>query len=192
MEIQFSSEKLITQRKLQGFSQEKLAEKAGINIRTLQRLEKNEVTPQLYTLRSLADSLGVKIEDLTVSAPTGITTEKSTRQMALLHFSATTGCVFPLGNLIAPLLLWIYKKQADDAWDKQAREILNFQMSWLLYLFLVLVLYFTIPVLPFLVFLIPVIVFLNILLFPIYSGFRVINNQPPFYPLTIPFLKPKT
>ncbi len=192
MEIQFSSEKLITQRKLQGFSQEKLAEKAGINIRTLQRLEKNEVTPQLYTLRSLADSLGVKIEDLTVSAPTGIPTEKSTRQLALLHFSAAAGCVFPLGNLIAPLLLWIYKKQADDAWDKQAREILNFQMSWLLYLFLVLVLYFTIPVLPFLVFLIPVIVFLNILLFPIYSGFRVINNQPPFYPLTIPFLKPKT
>lgn len=192
MEIQFSSEKLITQRKLQGFSQEKLAEKAGINIRTLQRLEKNEVTPQLYTLRSLADSLGVKIEDLTVSAPTGITAEKPARQLALLHFSATTGCVFPLGNLIAPLLLWFYKKNADDAWDRQAREILNFQMSWLLYLFLVLVLYFTIPVLPFLVFLIPVIVFLNILFFPIYSGFRVINNQTPFYPLTIPFLKPKT
>ena len=67
MTINFSSDKLITQRKLQGLSQDKLAEKAGISIRTLQRIEKNEVNPQPYTLGCLADALGIQIEDLTAS-----------------------------------------------------------------------------------------------------------------------------
>ena len=191
MDLNFSSEKLITQRKLQGLSQNKLAEKAGINIRTLQRIEKNEVKPQPYTLGCLANSLGVKIEDLTDPTPINLTGEISPRQLSILHFSAVAGCVIPLGNILAPLFLWLFKKQISESWNDHAQKVINFQISWLIYLFVALVLYFTIEQLAFLVFLFPIIVMINILILPVYSGFLVMKNKPPFYPLSIQFLKYK-
>lgn len=191
MDINFSSEKLITQRKLQGLSQDKLAEKAGINIRTLQRIEKNEVKPQPYTLGCLADSLGLRIEDLTVPMPISLTGEISPRQLSILHFSALAGCVIPLGNILAPLFLWLFKKQISNTWNNQAQNVINFQISWLIYLFATFILYFTIEQLAFIVFLFPVITIVNIILLPVYSGILVIKNRQPFYPLTINFLKYK-
>ena len=191
MDLNFSSEKLITQRKLQGLSQDKLAEKAGINIRTLQRIEKNEVKPQPYTLGCLADSLGVRIEDLTAPTPINITDEKSPRQLSILHFSALAGCVIPLGNILAPLFLWLFKNQISEHWNNHAQKVINFQISWLIYLFVALVLYFTIEQLAFLVFLFPVIIVIHIILFPVYSGILVIKNKQPFYPLTINLFKYK-
>lgn len=191
MDLHFSPDKLITLRKLQGLSQDKLAEKAGINIRTLQRIEKNEVKPQPYTLGCLADSLGVTIEDLTISVPISVKEEKSPRELSLLHFSALAGCVIPLGNILAPLFLWLFKRQTTDTWNKHALKVINFQISWLLYLFVALALYFTIEQLAFLVFLFPVITITNIVILPVYSGVLVIKNKIPFYPLTIHFLKHK-
>jgi uncharacterized Tic20 family protein/DNA-binding XRE family transcriptional regulator len=189
MSINFSSDKLITQRKLQGLSQDKLAEKAGISIRTLQRIEKNEVKPQPYTLGCLATALGIQIEDLTASIAPIDAAEISPRQLSILHFAALTGCFIPLGNILAPLFLWLYSKHTSKEWNDQAKEVLNFQISWVLYLFIVLGLYFVIENLAFLVFLLPILMFLNIILFPVYSGFRIINNKEPFYPLSIPFFK---
>ncbi len=191
MDLNFSSEKLITQRKLQGLSQDKLAEKAGINIRTLQRIEKNEVKPQPYTLGCLADSLGVSIEDLTAPKQSSLIGVTSPRQLSVLHFSALAGCVIPFGNILAPLFLWLFKKQESDTWNNHAQKVINFQISWLIYLFTALVLYFTIEQLAFIVFLLPAITFINIILLPAYSGILVTKNKQPFYPLTINFLNYK-
>lgn len=189
MNVSFSSEKLVALRKLQGLSQDKLAEKAGINIRTLQRIEKNEVHPQLYTLGCLADSLGLKIEDLSAPTSKKVSDEKSPSQLSLLHFAALAGCIFPLGNILAPLFLWLFKKQTSDIWNNHAQKVINFQISWFLYLIVALVLYFTIEQLAFIVFLFPAIACINIIFFPLYSGILVIKGKQPFYPLTINFLK---
>jgi XRE family transcriptional regulator, regulator of sulfur utilization len=78
----FSAEKLTALRKLKGYSQEKLAEKAGINIRSLQRLEKNEVQPQPHILKILADALEVAIDDF-MTIPKD---EMPSQIPALLHF----------------------------------------------------------------------------------------------------------
>lgn len=188
MDLNFSSEKLITQRKLQGLSQDNLAEKAGINIRTLQRIEKNEVKPQPYTLGRLADSLGVRIEDLTNPAIISLQEEKTPQQLSLLHFSAMAGCVIPLGNILAPLILWLFKKQTSDTWNNHAKKVISFQLSWLLYLFVALVLYFTVEQLAFIVFLFPVIAILSLIIFPVCSGILVIKSKQPYYPLAISFL----
>lgn len=189
MNVNFSPEKLVAQRKLQGLSQDKLAEKAGINIRTLQRIEKSEVKPQPYTVGCLASSLGVTVEDLSTTAPVAAPDEISPRQLSILHFAALAGCVFPLGNILAPLFLWLYKKQASLTWNQHAQQIINFQLSWLLYLFVLFGLYFTIEQLAFIIFLIPVIAIIPVILLPVYSGTLVIKNKPAFYPLTIHFIK---
>ena len=58
-------EKIYSQRKLKGFSQEELAEKSGISRATISMLE-NDVTKEVMTstLRALADALETTVTDL--------------------------------------------------------------------------------------------------------------------------------
>jgi uncharacterized Tic20 family protein len=52
----------------------------------------------------------------------------------IAHLSALVGyAVVPFGNIIAPLIIWLVKK--DRSWfiDDQAKEALNFQISVTIY-----------------------------------------------------------
>ena len=54
----------------------------------------------------------------------------------LAHLSAIVGYfLIPFGNIIAPLVIWLIKK--DQSWfvDNQGKEALNFQISMTLYAF---------------------------------------------------------
>ncbi|MCL5269639.1 MAG: DUF4870 domain-containing protein [bacterium] len=42
--------------------------------------------------------------------------------------------IFPLGNVIAPLVIWRLKRDAVPGMDEAGREIINFQLSIALYL----------------------------------------------------------
>ncbi len=58
------AKKIIHYRKLKGMTQEALSELTGLNVRTIQRIEAGEVDPRMYTLKSIADGLGVNLEEL--------------------------------------------------------------------------------------------------------------------------------
>ncbi len=180
----FSSEKLVAIRKLKGYSQEKLAEKAGINIRTLQRLEKNFAQPQPHTLKILADSLEVTIEDFMMVQSDPMPTQMP----ALMHFLGASGSFIPFGNLIVPFGFWLYRKKQFPELDAHAKAVLNFHLSITLYIFLSLFLFFSVESLGWLVF---VTVFLGFMIpiFSIISGLRVLKNKQPTYPFSIHFLK---
>ena len=51
-------------RKQKGMSQEELADMSKINLRTLQRIEKDENEPRGNTLKQLCEVLKINIEDL--------------------------------------------------------------------------------------------------------------------------------
>ena len=52
----------------------------------------------------------------------------------LCHFSSFTGFIFPLGgNIIAPLIIWLIKKEELPFVDDQGKEVLNFQISMTIY-----------------------------------------------------------
>ncbi len=51
-------------RNLKGFSQAKLAVKAGMDPATLNRIEQGKGNPNLKTLEKLAETLGVSVVDL--------------------------------------------------------------------------------------------------------------------------------
>ena len=59
-------ENLIYQRKLKGYTQDELAERTTVGVRTIQRIEKGEVQPHLQTIKLIAVGLGVEVEDLIV------------------------------------------------------------------------------------------------------------------------------
>jgi len=47
-----------------GLTQEQLSDKTKINIRTVQRIETGEVTPRVYTLKVILETLGRSLDDL--------------------------------------------------------------------------------------------------------------------------------
>lgn len=52
----------------------------------------------------------------------------------LCHLSALAGYIIPFGNFIAPLVIWIIKKDEYAEVNKQGKDALNFQLSMLIYL----------------------------------------------------------
>ena len=50
-----------TARQKLGFTQAALAEKCNLNIRTIQRIERDEVIPRMYTLQIMSNILGVDL-----------------------------------------------------------------------------------------------------------------------------------
>ena len=50
-----------------------------------------------------------------------------------IHLSTFTRFIFPLGNFIGPLILWIANKDKSEFVDAHGKQAINFQMSILLY-----------------------------------------------------------
>jgi len=109
-------------RQGKGFTQEQLAEKCEVNPRTIQRIESGEVDPRAYTLQCLSEALDFNfMED---------NTSNENLWLVAMHLSN----IMPL--LIAPLLIWTWKKNQSYKIDKQGREVLNFQITMMLLIFL--------------------------------------------------------
>ncbi len=53
----------------------------------------------------------------------------------LMHLSSFTGYLFPFGGVIAPLVFWELKKRESIFLDKNGKEAVNFNLSYLLYAF---------------------------------------------------------
>ncbi|MGA0112614.1 MAG: DUF4870 domain-containing protein [Chthoniobacterales bacterium] len=51
--------------------------------------------------------------------------------MQLLGFA---GFVFPFGNILAPLILWLVKRSASPYLDRVGKDVLNFQISYTVYI----------------------------------------------------------
>lgn len=51
----------------------------------------------------------------------------------LCHISAFAFFIFPFGNILAPLILWMIKKDESPYIDRNGKESLNFQISMILY-----------------------------------------------------------
>ncbi|MCP4634386.1 MAG: DUF4870 domain-containing protein [candidate division Zixibacteria bacterium] len=52
----------------------------------------------------------------------------------LCHLSSFAGFVFPLGNIIAPLIIWVIKRDEHPLVADQGKEVLNFQISITIYM----------------------------------------------------------
>jgi len=76
-------EKLMFERKKAGFSQEELAEKAKVNLKTIQRIENNKNTPREGTLNLICQALNLELNQLDIQPNTLATRLASTFFMLL-------------------------------------------------------------------------------------------------------------
>jgi len=163
-----------------GMTQEELAGKTNLSVRTIQRIEKGKVDPRAYTLQIIAAALEVDFELLN-NRKTSTTIEfrkKKKIWLPILHLSG----LFLL--FIPPLIIWIWGKNRVEKMREHGIDVINFQLSMLLIM---------IPsgILAFLIITIPIIVFIGIFstIIILINTIRVINNQPYKYPVLIKFLK---
>ncbi|MGM0588572.1 MAG: helix-turn-helix domain-containing protein [Bacteroidota bacterium] len=131
------AEKIKQIRNQKGFSQEKLAEKSNLSLRTIQRIENGKSDPRGNTIIQIADALDVSIDTFLDNQK-----EENRSYLASLHISAMSFIVFPLLGIILPLLLWISKKGKIKDLTSNAKKLLSFQITWTLLLFIGLGVYF--------------------------------------------------
>lgn len=121
------SENIKRFRKKRGYSQEKLAEKAEVSLRTVQRLENGETDPTGDTLTRIAEALEVTPDDLLEWEQA-----EDTTYLKFLNFSALFIWIEGLLGVLIPMLLWITKRKKIKKVDKIGKDLINFQLTWLI------------------------------------------------------------
>lgn len=116
--------KLKTIREQQNFTQEEISEKSGISVRTIQRIESGK-DPKGYTLRILAQTLGIGEEELITSIKTEAVNTVNIK-IKLINLSSLPFTILPIVNIIVPILL-IYVWKIKNPLTKQ---IVSLQVMW--------------------------------------------------------------
>lgn len=181
-------------RQQKGYTQEKLAELCEVSTRTIQRIESGEVDPRTYTINRLNEVLDfdfgtgeLESEDIWLTA---------------LHFSNI------FGFLLMSLIVWSVNKRQSYKIDEQGRVVLNFQLTMLLVLVVLVFAWIAIPILVMTLtpageyvrlgvmeFVVMGVFFPLILIggFSFYQGvkniIRVFTDKPVHYPRSIKFIK---
>lgn len=91
-------------------TQEELAEKSGISVRTIQRIEAGQ-SPKGYTLKALIKALEVEEIDLVTVAPMEMGNSEVLKWNKIINFSALPLLLIPPLNVLFPLVLMYLKKQ---------------------------------------------------------------------------------
>jgi uncharacterized Tic20 family protein len=100
------------------------------------------------------------------------------------HLSALCGYLFPFGNVIGPLVLWLFKGKQISQVDQHGKEALNFQISVTLYMFAsMLLMLIGIGV----VLLVALSIFTLVMI--IIATIKARNGELYHYPLTIRFIR---
>ncbi|RXM53319.1 MULTISPECIES: helix-turn-helix domain-containing protein [unclassified Chryseobacterium] len=116
--------KLLKYRENLNLTQEELAAKSGISVRTIQRIEAG-TEPKGYTLKTLAKALNIKENEL---LKTRINEAVNYPLIKLINLSSLPFIIFPPMNILAPLLIMYFKKEN----DLMAKQIVSLQILWTL------------------------------------------------------------
>lgn len=123
---------------------------------------------------------------MTPPPPTGHNHNEEARRWAMItHLSALVGLLGNgIGFLLAPLIVWLIKKDLDPFVDDQGKEAVNFQITMFIAAVIALILSFVLIGIPLLI-----IIGLMAVIFPIIAAIKANDGNHYRYPLTIRFLK---
>lgn len=113
--------KITELRKQKGLSQEELAIRCGIKVRTVQQIEAGSISPRIAKLKLIGQELDYEIPF----------EENDDSKFWLLTLHLSNFILIP----IFPLILWSMKKDEDPEIDRQGKDVINFQVSMIIYLF---------------------------------------------------------
>ena len=116
---------------------------------------------------------------------TKINSMREDRQtLMLMHLSQLLTYITGFGGLIAPIVIWATTKDRIYDMDRQGKEIINFQLSMIIYAILSIPLILALGLGILTLIAVAVISFI----YPIINAVRANNGEPVHYPFTIDFL----
>ena len=118
-------------RNRKGFSQDELADKSGLSIRTIQRIENGETEPLGDSLKRIANALEVTPEELI-----DWTIQENTDFIKSMNLSSLFFLLFPLLGILVPYIIWNSKKGRIAKLDQAGANLVNFQITWNILLFI--------------------------------------------------------
>ena len=121
-------------------------------------------------------------------------TQNDKTYSSITHLSSFAGWIFPFGNVIAPLVLWSAKKNESTYIDTHGKAAVNFQLSLMLYCFLLALLIIPLTIFTLGLGLIAVILgiipaVILIVATIISASIKATNGEYYDYPFTIEFIK---
>ena len=106
---------------------------------------------------------------------------KDRQLIVLTHLSQLITLVVGFGSLILPLILWTTNKEKVSQMDQHGKNIINFQLSLIIYSIICLPLILLLG----LGFLGLIALAFVAIIFPIINAIKASNGETPTYPLTI-------
>jgi transcriptional regulator with XRE-family HTH domain len=121
-------------REQQHLTQQELAEKSGVSVRTIQRIESG-TEPKGQTLKMLATSLQVKEEELLerTEAPGQL----NFGMVKIINLSSLPVTIFPPANILLPLIIMYFSKE----FKPLTRQIVSLQIFWSICAFIIFMLF---------------------------------------------------
>lgn len=92
--------KIKSLREQKNLTQTELAEKSGLSLRTIQRIEAGNI-PKGFTMKAIVKALEIKPEDLSPALEQIINIDRA----KLINLSALSGLIIPFGGIIFPAIL---------------------------------------------------------------------------------------
>lgn len=135
-------QKITEARKHKGFTQDELADRANVTVRTIQRIESGDTIPRNYTLKAIAQALDLSFEELVATNGDVLSSDNKTDTEADIHFlkilnlSSFAYLVIPYVHFLIPSWLLKRKKDASPAVRTIARKIIRRQIYWVIALHL--------------------------------------------------------
>jgi len=117
--------RLIKYREKLNLTQDELGEKAGISVRTIQRIEAG-TKPKGHTLKVLSKALGISEEQLIGEQ---IEQPYNYQLIKLINLSSLPFIIVPLGSIVVPLLIMYSKKEINSI----TKQIVSIQILWTIF-----------------------------------------------------------
>jgi uncharacterized Tic20 family protein len=111
---------------------------------------------------------------------------KENKQLLVLtHLSQLIVLITGFGSLLLPLVIWLTQKDKIQELDQHGKQILNFQISLLIYTLICvpLILLFGLGLLGF------ILLAVGAIILPILNAIKVSNNQEAIYPFSFDIIK---
>ena len=118
--------KLAEKRERLNLTQEELAGKSGVSVRTIQRIESGQV-PKRFTLKALSEALGVD-ESYFTEDPYENDDKDEMKWNKIANLSALPLICFPPLNILVPFFIIFWKKQ----YNTVSKKLLSIQIVWTL------------------------------------------------------------
>lgn len=113
---------LTKHRKKQNLTQDELADKTGLSVRTIQRIEAGSI-PKGHSLKVLAEALNIPKEQLIAEETEPVVNYKLIKW---INLSSLPFVLIPLANIAAPLLIMYIKKEVNSL----TKQIVSVQILW--------------------------------------------------------------